>query len=125
MISGVTLFFSLTITCFAPWLVGLFNPDAAVIAYGVSMARRVAPFLVLLGFSHAMTGALRGAGRSKVPMVVLLLTWCVARVLWISALCPLWKDIRVVYWGYPITWVMSSVWLYICSRTILWKRPNP
>ena len=108
LISGVTLFFSVIITGFAPWLIRLFNPDPAVISYGVAISRRVAPFLVLLGLSRALTGALRAAGRAKTPMLVLLLTWCLARVAWIGMFSSIWHDIRVVYWGYPITWVMSS-----------------
>ena len=56
----------------APWLIGAFNSEAAVIAFGVRQARTVALFYCLLAFSHCCAGILRGLGRPMVPMAVML-----------------------------------------------------
>lgn len=68
----------------APWLIAAFNRDPQVIAYGTDRARTSALFFFLLAFSHCMAAILRGAGKSTVPMLVMLLTWCAARVTFIN-----------------------------------------
>lgn len=113
LISAITLALGVGITVFAPSLVQCFNSDPVVVTYGVEMSRRVAPFLVFLGISHALAGALRGLGEAKMSMFALMFTWCIIRVIWISALIKVWEDIRVIYWSYPVTWIFSVIWLYI------------
>ncbi|MFQ9346016.1 MAG: MATE family efflux transporter [Coprococcus sp.] len=40
-------------------------------------------FYFLLAFSHCMAGIMRGAGKSTVPMYVMLVCWCLIRVSYI------------------------------------------
>ena len=83
------------------------------------MAKCVAPFLILPGLSHAMAGALRGFGQAKIPVILLLVTWCLMRVAWIAGLDVFYHDIRVVYWAYPVTWIASTVLLgWACRRQV-------
>ena len=58
----------------APQLIGLFNSEPGVIAFGVQQARTVALFYCLLAFSHCCAGILRGLGRPVVPMAIMLLS---------------------------------------------------
>ena len=92
----------------APWLIAAFNRDPQVIAYGTDRARTSALFFFLLAFSHCMAAILRGAGKSTVPMLVML-TWCAARVTFITLMVKWINSIQVVFWAYPLTWLMSSV----------------
>lgn len=123
MVAVITGAFSAAITLLAEPCLALFNPDPQVIAYGAGMARRVAPFLILPGFSHAMAGALRGFGQAKIPMISLLVTWCLMRVAWIAGLSTFYHDIRVVYWAYPVTWIASTVLLGWAYRRQVSKIP--
>jgi len=93
----------------APWLIALFNADPEVVAYGVRQARVVALFYPMLTLSHCMAGVFRGAGKSTVPMVVMMGVWCVFRVLYITVMVALFHDITVVFTAYPVTWTISSV----------------
>ncbi len=97
----------------APFLVSLFNSDPDIIYYGVLQARTVSLFYLLVGCTHGMSGILRGAGLSKVPMISMLVCWCLMRVLWIETMVPLTGNIRMVFWAYPITWTMSTVFMGI------------
>lgn len=97
------------IFAFAPFLIGLFNGEPEVVAFGVSDARTVALFYCLLAFSHCCAGILRGYGRPVVPMAVMLAVWCVFRITYITVTVRLIPDIRVVFWAYPITWTISSI----------------
>lgn len=91
-------------------IIGMFNDNPEVIRYGVQMAHSIAPFYMFLGLSHAMAGTLRGAGLTKVPMVVMISCWCVERVAWITfSIRFIANDIRMVFLGYSITWFTSAV----------------
>ena len=39
--------------------------------------------------------------------------WCVVRVAFLSILTPIFRDIAVVNWVYPLTWSLSSIALMI------------
>lgn len=93
----------------APVLISGFNSDPQVISYGVAQARTVTLFYFLLAFSHCMAGILRGAGKSTVPMFVMLICWCVIRVTYITVTVHFIPNIRVIFWAYPITWTLSSI----------------
>ena len=51
------------------FIAGLFTPDAAIIAAGVTLLRVAAFFQLFDGFQVVATGALRGAGDTRTPMV--------------------------------------------------------
>ena len=97
------------INLLAPWLISLFNGDPQVIAFGTLQARTVTLFYFLLAFSHSVAGVMRGAGRAIVPMLVMLVCWCVIRVSYIMLVARASGNIQMVFWAYPITWALSSV----------------
>ena len=92
-----------------PTLASFFNRTPEVIAYGTAQARVVTLFYFLLAFSHCSAGILRGAGRSFVPMLVMLVCWCVIRVSYITAAVRIFPVIDVIFWAYPLTWSLSTV----------------
>lgn len=98
---------------FAPFLIGLFGGNSEVIAYGVLQARTGTLFYFLLAFSHAVSGVMRGAGRAVVPMVVMLICWCLIRVSYIMLIARASSNIRLIFWAYPITWSLSSLFFLI------------
>lgn len=97
----------------APHLVALFNRDPEVIAYGTLQARTIALFFFLLAFSHCIAGILRGAGKSVVPMLVMLTCWCVVRVIYVTVATYFIHDIQVIFWAYPLTWSLSSLFFLV------------
>lgn len=94
---------------FAPYLLRLFSDSQTVIGYGTRQAKTIALFYCLLAFSHCIAGIMRGAGKAAVPMVVMLVSWCVIRVTYITIAVGLTHKIEMVFWAYPITWSISSV----------------
>ena len=99
----------LLIYIFSPYLIGAFDSSPEVIAFGVSQARTITLFYFLMAFSNCTASILRGAGKSTVPMLVLMICWCVIRVTYITVTVHFIPDIRVVFWAYPITWCISSI----------------
>lgn len=117
---GILIYF------FSPWLIAAFNSDPNVVTYGVTQARTVTLFYCLLAFSHCLAAIFRGAGRSAVPMVVMLVCWCIIRVSYITIAVHFIPVINVVFWAYPLTWSLSSIiftiyyfksdWIHVYDR---------
>ena len=82
---------------FAPALIAAFDSTPEVIRFGVEKSRTAGLFFFLLAYSHSMAAILRGAGKAVIPMVVML-----------------------VYWVYPLTWLLSSVTFFLYSRKADW-----
>ena len=94
---------------FAPQLISLFDSTPGVVALGVRQARTVALFYCLLALNHCIAGVLRGAGKATVPMVIMMVCWCVIRVVYITAAVGIWRNILVIFTAYPLTWSLSAV----------------
>ncbi len=93
----------------APLLISFFNNDPNVIHFGVVQAHTVAIFYFLLAYSHCLSAIFRGLGQSTVPMVVMLVCWCIIRVTYITVTIKFIPDISVIFWAYPLTWTLSSI----------------
>lgn len=105
---------------FAPIFIRFFNDQPDVIHYGVMQSRTEALFYCLLALSHCLAGILRGAGKSKVPMMVMLICWCAIRITYITIMVRVIPDIRVIFWAYPLTWFLSSVAFLIYYKKADW-----
>ena len=104
----------------APLIVSLFSSDADVIAAGARQARLEAFFYFLVAISHGAAGILRGAGKSTVPMMVMLSVWCVFRVIYVNLALLVWADPLLIYSAYPLTWAISSVIFLIYLARVDW-----
>ena len=111
---GVTLY------GFAPQLIGLFSSTPESLAYGVRHARTISLFFCLLAYSHCIASILRGAGKATVPMVTMLLCWCVLRVSYITIAVRYQPQLTTVSWAYPLTWSFSSVFFFLYYRKADW-----
>lgn len=100
---GVLIYF------FSPYFIAAFNDTPQVVSYGTAQDHVVTLFYFLLAFPHCMVGILRGAGKSTVPMFVMLVCWCIIRVTYISVAVKFIPDIQVIFWAYPLTWILSSI----------------
>lgn len=102
---------------FIPQLIALFDSTSEVIIYGTIHARTTSLFYFLLALSHASAAVLRGAGKSTVPMFIMLGSWCVFRITYITVIRHFVEGIQIVFTAYPITWTISSIAFLLC----LWK----
>lgn len=104
----------------SPLLIRGFNNDAEVIAFGTAQARTVTLFYFLLSFSHCIAGILRGAGKSTIPMFVMMLCWCIIRVSYITIIIKYIPVINAIFWAYPLTWFLSSIIFLIYLLKVDW-----
>ena len=45
-------------------------------------------------------------------MFTMMVCWCVIRVAFLTVTVPLTHSIQMVYWVYPLTWALSSVFFF-------------
>lgn len=98
-----------TFYCLAPALISLFNNSPEVVEYGARHCRTICLFYFLLAFSHCIAGIMRGAGKATVPMVTMLLCWCILRVSYITVAVRYFPELTTVSRAYPLTWTCSSI----------------
>jgi len=109
----------LIIFLFAPTLISGFDSSPDVIYYGVQRARICAFFFCFLAYSHVVASFFRGLGKTIVPMMVMLICWCVIRVSILSIVSAFHRTILITHWVYPITWILSSIiYTFMLIKTI-------
>lgn len=115
IIAGVSMsqITGIIIWVFVPKLIELFNSEPEVIAQGVMRARIICLFYFLLALTHCLSGILRGARKTYIPMIIMLVSWFLIRITYITVMIKLIPDIRVIHWAYPLTWFISSAALLI------------
>ena len=105
---------------FAPQLIGIFNDSPEVIAYGSRHMQTICLFYCLLALSHCIAGVMRGAGKATVPMVTMLVCWCLIRVTYITVALRFVNELTTVSWAYPLTWTCSSIVFLIYFFKVDW-----
>lgn len=94
---------------FAPSIISAFNASPAVLKFGVGRMRVASLFYCFVGFSYISSAIMRGAGRPNVPLVVMLVCWCLVRVAVLMTIGRQIHVIELVFWIYPFTWILSSI----------------
>ncbi len=94
---------------FAPQLIRIFCNSPESISFGIRHMRTICLFYCLMAFSHCIASILRGAGKTTVPMFILLACWCLFRVAYIAVATRLVPELTTISWAYPITWSLSSI----------------
>ena len=104
----------------APQLIAAFDSTPEVIRFGVEKARTAALFYFLLAYSHSVAAILRGAGKAVVPMIIMMVFWCVIRVAFLAVSIPLTHAIQMIYVVYPLTWGLSSIVFFFYYKQVNW-----
>ncbi len=94
---------------FAPNLIGLFTKEPNVIEAGVLATKFFCPFYFLLAIMHSLAGTVRGTGKTVPPMIILLLSLCLFRIIAAKFVIPHYNTIENVYRLYPISWVIGVI----------------
>ena len=94
----------------APELVAFFNDKAEVVEYGTLLLRTITPFYVLCCVNQVYSGALRGAGNTRAPMIIMLCSFVVFRQMYLFIMANfLSNEILPIAMGYPAGWLLCSI----------------
>lgn len=105
-------------------LLGLYNDDPEVIAYGCERLITVVALYFICGNMEVFTGSLMGMGKSFSPMIVCLFGACILRIIWISTVFRKYHTIFSIFVSYPISWAVTTavlIGMYIVTKRKLIK----
>lgn len=122
LIMGVvyTVIIGVVILLTSHTVLGLFTKDNEVITYGQLAMKYFCPFYFLLGILNILAGTVRGAGKGVPPMLILLFSMCIFRILWIKIALPFYSTIDGVFILYPISWFVGMVLMIIYTKFGKW-----
>ena len=118
-----TLGISAVFVLLARPILTIFTPDPAVLEVGTEMVRFLAPCYITYIMIELLSGVIRGAGKSLVPMLIDVFGVCGLRLLWLFTVVPVHHALPVVMASYPITWTVPSLALLIYYRFGRWLAP--
>ena len=120
MCGGVAVVMSLIFIVFGKYVVSMFTDDAQAIAFGVKEIQYQIPLYFIYAINQVQIGVLRGKGIVVAPMLITLLCMCGLRIVWICTVLRFYKDPRVIFLSYPLTWIVTSlvlsVYLFILKK---------
>ncbi len=118
-----TAIIMLPLVIFSPFFAGIFNDKPEVIEYSTLLLRWMSPFYLLCCFNQVYSAALRGAGNSRVPMIIMLCSFVVFRQIYLFVMANfICNEIIPIAMGYPAGWALcSALTLIYYKKTDLLK----
>lgn len=104
-----TLTLMVPVMIFAEPIVAFFNSKSEVVQYGSLLLRWMTPFYVLCCFNQIYSGALRGAGNSRMPMIIMLASFVVFRQVYLFVMARVCNEIIPIAMSYPAGWLLCSI----------------
>ena len=120
---GTTVILMIPLVVFAPYVVTFFNRSPEVVEIGSMMLRYVMPFQLFGCLTQVYSGALRGAGNSRAPMLLMLSSYVVFRQVYMYVMANfICNEVMPIFMGYPAGWVLCGLLtLVYYKRTSLSK----
>lgn len=103
-----TLVLMVPMLFFAGPIVSFFNSKPEVVTYGEMLLRWMTPFYVLCCFNQVYSASLRGAGNTKAPMVIMLLSFVIFRQVYLFVMSRVCNEIIPIAMAYPAGWLLCS-----------------
>ena len=105
------------ILLFSNEIMRLFTEDKEVIPTVEGQLCSSVHFTLYLYFWQSLAGTVRGTGKSVPPMVVLLVSMCLFRIVWVQFILPMFNSIDGIYILYPVSWTLGTVLMILYA----WK----
>ena len=83
--------------------------DAGVAKITGDLMHFLAPLYVLYAVGCIYSGAIRGAGKTFITMIITLFGMCVTRFLWVFLVVPRHNTLIMIIACYPISWAVTSL----------------
>lgn len=92
----------------------LYTPDASVIEAGAKLLSIAAAFQLFDGIQTVTTGALRGSGKTRIPMAANFIAY------WVLGLPAGYALCFHAHWGIVGLWIGLSIGLVIVAAVVLY-----
>ena len=108
LIMGVLLY------VFGNEILQIYTTDPDVVAAGMEILSITMVPYFLCGIMDLFPGAMRGMGRSTVPMIISVIGTVGVRILWIAVFFPLCRTLFFLFICYPLSWTTTIIAQVIC-----------
>lgn len=99
---------------FGPQILKIYTSEPDVIQCGLEiLAITTVPYF-LCGIMDLLPGALRGMGRSAVPMVLSVIGTVGIRILWVYVFFPQHRSLYFLFISYPGSWIVTIAMQAVC-----------
>jgi Na+-driven multidrug efflux pump len=105
---SATAILMVPVLSFAPGIVGFLNSEPAVIEYGKMFLYWLTPFYLLCCFNQVYAGALRGAGNSRAPMIIMITSFVLFRQSYLFIMSRVCNQVIPIAMSYPAGWLLCS-----------------
>ena len=99
---------------FGPEILQIYTKDPDVIKAGMEIISITTIPYFLCGIMDLFPGAMRGMGRSGVPMILSIIGTVGTRIVWIYGIFPLHRSLFVLFISYPGSWLITIAMQVIC-----------
>ncbi len=109
-----TAIIMLPVIVFSGGFVSFFNNKPEVVEIGSMFLRYITPFYILCCVNQVYSGALRGAGNSRAPMIIMLSSFVVFRQIYLYIMANFISNtILPIAMSYPAGWILCSTLTFI------------
>lgn len=123
MSSGVSIAMSAFILLGSSFLMNLFTNDSEVIKYGKEYLMIVGGFYVVFSAMFTISGVMRGAGDTLIPMFFSLISLWVIRIPSAWFLSKHFGEVGI-WWSMPLGWFVGLILAYSYYLTGNWKKKS-
>lgn len=109
---------------FGESFIAIFNSEPDVVQAGRTMQLAFVPFYILLPMTQIYSGVLRGAGKSSVPMYIMVFNFVILRQIYLAIITKLTSSVYYVFMGWPVTWVTCTIMFIIYFYKVNWLNEN-
>ena len=113
-----TIILMIPVMAFASPVVAFFNSKKEVVEIGTTLLLWLSPFYVLCCFNQIYSGALRGAGNSRAPMIIMLASFVAFRQVYLFIMARICNEIIPIAMSYPAGWLLCSTLTAIYYHTV-------
>lgn len=100
--------------------IAIFNQEKEVIEAGRLMQLIFLPFYLFLPINQIINGVLRGAGKSTIPMYIMVFSFVILRQIYLFIITRFTSSVAYVFFGWPVTWIVSSIIFLVYYYKVDW-----
>lgn len=95
-------------------LLKIYSPDFSVIDFGAKRLLIICSTYFICGVMEVFVGTLRGMGISAITSIITVVGVIGIRLFWIYTIFAKHRDFEVIFWSYPVSWLVICFALFVC-----------
>ncbi|MDD2565101.1 MAG: MATE family efflux transporter, partial [Salinivirgaceae bacterium] len=116
----VSITVSIAAWAFGAQLIGMFTSEPEVIRIGTQYLVIVSSFYILFSTMFSITGVMRGAGATLIPMFITLFSLWIIRIPIAYFLSDIFGS-KGIWWAIPVAWLFGMIGTSIYYKTGKWR----